>query len=354
MLAMPPRVVEARQPAFPLPVAPNRCAQSATRSAAAARDPEGVVVLRLQRELESVAASLEGAGGPAGEQAARLRVTQRRLDSLQRTLVGIPLERAPTDQRVLTLRRLDGMPVDSSRREAGARATLMIRSLQPEIAALTQAAEARLPARLSATSGYLGVTLSGAQLRTVESAGVLTSHCSYPQVESVEAQSPAERAGVRAGDTIVAYNGVDLVQWAVHYADLLAPGGTVSVRIRRAGQLRELPVLVAMRPRPSLPLRPELSSAMVVLGGAQFVALDATVAATLAVDAGVLALRVPPGTPAADAGLRGGDMVLRVNDVPVRELADLRRALPLAGREVRLAVRGRGTPERTVVVTLRP
>jgi len=305
--------------------APNRCTL-ASSEARAGGAPEGEIVLRMQRELTSAAQSLQDARAAQGPPIIRLREAQRQLDSLREALRAGP----------------------------GARTTIMLRALQPEVAALTDVAEAKLPARISATSGYLGVTLSGAQLRTVEATGVLTSHCRYPLVESVEAQSPAEQAGIRAGDTLVAYNGVDLMAWAVNYTELLAPGGTVRVRVRRGGPPRELPVAVAPRPRPPLPVRSDLTSAMVALGGAQFVALDAPVAATLSVEAGVLALRVPPGTPAADAGLRGGDMVLRVNEAPVRELGDLRRTLLSAGREVRLVVRGRGTPERTVVVTLRP
>ena len=68
---------------------------------------------------------------------------------------------------------------------------------------------------------------------------------------------------------------------------------------------------------------------------------------------GVLVLRVPQGTPAAEAGLRSGDVVRQINDVPVRDAVVLRRALSTASGPVRLTVQSRGAKDRTVVLPRR-
>ena len=90
-----------------------------------------------------------------------------------------------------------------------------------------------------------------------------------------------------------------------------------------------------------------------VLAGAQFSTIDQEFASTLDLDAGVLVLRVPPGTPAAESGLRAGEVVVRANGLRVRDVATLRRVLADATGDVRLVVQGKGSTERTVVLRLR-
>jgi serine protease Do len=221
----------------------------------------------------------------------------------------------------------------------------------------------------------MGLSLSGAQIRIVTPDGVMTSHCEYPMVETVDVGSPAARAGLSAGDTLVAYNGRDVTQAAVNYAELITAGNTVKVRVRRAGKPREVPVAVEMRREeesagsarmfvrgvplsppampPSIPTAMFNPSGVAVLAGAQFATMDAEFAQSLGLEPGVLALRVPAGTPAADAGLRSGDVVRTVNGRAVRDVSELRRALGMSRDAVRLTVQGRGSASRVVVLELR-
>ena len=60
------------------------------------------------------------------------------------------------------------------------------------------------------------------------------------------------------------------------------------------------------------------------------------------VDEGILVLRVAPGTPAATSGLRGGDVIIRVNDDDCESVRDLQiavqRAVSKGMRRVALVV----------------
>ena len=380
----------------------NVCTELESSPSPLVHAPEGLALLRLKRQLESAALTLEQQQQLEREQLQRIAQVQRGMDSLMQVVLRVARDDAeerggertlsfrsvPNGRRMLVTIDSGSGPVtvnmEAMMRGTGALAgraldstiVLMapqmdrvIRSLQPQVARLLEVAEAALPAGVTAPSGYMGLSLSGAQIRIVTPDGVMTSHCEYPLVETVDVGSPAARAGIAQGDTLLAYNGRDVMQSAVNYAELITAGSSVSVRVRRAGKPREIPVTVALRPdaatgapvnitirrqseRP-VPMAPPSDmfnpSGVAVLAGAQFATMDEEFAQTLGLEAGVLVLRVPTGTPAAEAGLKSGDVVRRVNGVPVGDVRALRRALQSA-REVRLLVQARGAAPRTVVL----
>jgi len=217
---------------------PNQCDAVPAGPTPAASHPEGIVVLRLREELGAahrVVQQLEGGRAPRGVEVRRLLALQREMDSVLAALM----------------------------RGAGPSGPLPVRSWRPQVAGVLDSAEravreleGELERPASGTTGYLGVSLSGAQLRTLRPDGLWVSHCEYPVVEAVDPGSPAARAGVQAGDTLVALGGVDLRQRAVSYAALLIPGERLVVQLRRGGAVRERAVTVAPRPaggRPPLP-----------------------------------------------------------------------------------------------------
>jgi len=352
----------------------NACAELASSPSALVMMPEGLALLRLKRELESAALTLEQQPQRTTE-VQRITQVQRGVDSLMRVMVnGMPF-----DGRMF-------FELTDSARGSVPRFSMTIRALQPQVAAVSEAAEARLAELRPATGiGYVGVSLSGAQVRAVTPSGVMTSHCEYPLVESVDAGSPAERAGITAGDTLVAYNGRDVLQIAVNYPELFVPGQQVRIRVRRSGRARELPVTVVPRveertmvfvrsmggdgppaapgrvfvTRSPLPTagvvgRPGLPGAqLTTFAGAQFTTIDDDFAQTLGVEAGVLVLRAPMGTPAAEAGLRGGEIVRAVNGTAVRDAGTLLRLLVNSGAEARLLVQSRATGERMLTLKLK-
>ncbi|MEZ6018318.1 MAG: trypsin-like peptidase domain-containing protein [Planctomycetota bacterium] len=114
-------------------------------------------------------------------------------------------------------------------------------------ARMVQAIAAELEAHGSVTRGYLGV-----QLAMVDAKGSVPriGPGEHVGVESVYRGSPAELAGMRAGDIILAFGGVDVRS----VSDLLGivarakPNAVIEVRFRRSGEERSLPVVLGVRP----------------------------------------------------------------------------------------------------------
>lgn len=370
--------------------------------------PEGLALLRFKRELEGVATIFEQRGAAVeGMDARRVSQVQRGVDSLMRVFVRYRTGDGPIGSTI-TVHRSDSTmtvngklveprilieSIEGGLRPGRSDIEFTLRALEPQVAAFASAG-ARVVAKGS-PSGYLGVSLSGSQVRMVSDSGSFTAHCDYPMIETVEAGSPARRAGLGAGDTVLAYNGKDVVAQAVNYPQLLMPGKVVRVRVRREGKVRELPVTIAERTQEQLEIAaldnvrantvvatrslqpfsfwpswmngdaffvragPTAPSAAAVAGsatmmmvlGAQLNAIDDEFAQSMRVEPGVLVIRVLPGSPAAEAGLRAGEMIRAVNGTPVRELPPIQRAI--AGpnvRDVKLTVSGRDAPPRIVTV----
>jgi serine protease Do len=392
----------------------NACAALMNAPSELVRTPEGVALFRFKRELEGLATVFESRVPLEASEARRMSAVQRGVDSLLEVFVrsrsadgtlGPKMKLPRSDSTVITMRGrpLDGMAsveiVGSTAAGGQRNFELNIRALEPQIAAMASAG-ARI-VKSGSTAGYLGVSLSGSQMRIVTDTGVFIAHCEYPMIEAVDVGSPARAAGLTTGDTVLAYNGRDLIAQTVNYPQMLIPGKVVRIRVRRDGKQRELPVTVRERTalgdespgvnnvrvfltnpsRGALPVPAERtgsfemffrdgstftgsssgsgfsSSPNIVLGGsgtsslfgAQLVAVDDELAQILTLEPGVLVTRVQPGSPAAEVGLRVGEMIRAVNGVPVRELAPLLRIVNASGaREVKLTVWGRETPVRIV------
>ena len=174
--------------------------------------------------------------------------------------------------------------------------------------------------------GYLGVVI---QDLTPELADAIGSPAAVGVlVSEVSPSTPAERAGFARGDVITQLNDTPVttsagLRMAVAAAGPNTPFSATVLREGRSrtlkGTLDALPDDPAAPPTPSEPIKQELSLAP----------LDAATAQRLpaGVDGGVLVRSVAPGSPAARAGLRPGDVVLQANNKPVRTPAEAYAAL---------------------------
>ncbi|MBL0939429.1 MAG: PDZ domain-containing protein [Gemmatimonadaceae bacterium] len=367
--------------------APNACAEIMAQPSVLSGAPEGFALLRLKRELESAALTLEQSQQLEREQLQRFSQMQRGMDSLVQVIVRRSNDGpdSRTETRNVTVRVTPDVP-------------MLIRNLQPQVAALALEAEARVMRNHAGGAGYMGVTVTGAQMRVVTPEGIMTSHCEYPMVETVDVGSPAARAGLVAGDTLLAYNGRDLTKLAINYPAMLVPGETVRMRVLKSGKSRDLNVTVAPRaeeepvrtmifmrsagapgasgvaqgggtivaataggqrggvttPLPPSPAAGFLSgNGLAVIAGAQFITMDDEFAQSMGFEPGVLVFSAPAGTPAAEAGLRPGELLRSVNGVAVRDVLTLRRVLGAAGPQARLQLQTRTSGGRVVVLPLR-
>ena len=69
-------------------------------------------------------------------------------------------------------------------------------------------------------------------------------------VAGVERTSPAARAGIRPGDTILAVNGerIETSRGLIRTVAAVSPGKNVNLSIRRQGREMDVPVTVGRRP----------------------------------------------------------------------------------------------------------
>jgi serine protease Do len=256
------------------------------------------------------------------------------------------------------------------------------RGQEPEVPPTPQAPTARVRVTQRITpEGWLGINYV-CEIKTEAKKGELfVTHYGYPLIASVEPGSPADRAGLEAGDTIVAYNGEDLKNRTLSLTKLLKPDSRLTVKVHRAKEVYDIPVTVGRRTRyapnvrllapgamieidtifggmrattapearsaivrarpvspaiaqtpqaPTPPIAYAWSDATMPLAGAEMARVSPELGEVFGVERGVLILAVGQNTPAARAGLRGGDVILKVNGqdvaVPIQVQRQLQRA----------------------------
>jgi hypothetical protein len=216
------------------------------------------------------------------------------------------------------------------------------------------------------TRGYLGITFDGPSAECSECKEHVIRFYQYPKIAMVEPDSPAERAGILEGDTLLAFNGSD-VKSEISLTKLLVPRSRIMVRVRREGDPMNLPVTVGEAPEyyvrrttplpsrgsigvattvtpepsrpgtyPSRPMvvggpTPRAGGTMWIVNtgvaGARVETISEGLGKTVGVKEGVLVIRAEPGTPAHRSGLRDGDVILRAAGRTVATVNALRQAV---------------------------
>lgn len=159
-------------------------------------------------------------------------------------------------------------------------------------------------------------------------------------VAAVDAGSPAAAAGIVPGDVILSLadqpaEGAREVERAITEAPV---GRRLRLNVLRDGAARPVPLIVAAYPKPTAiaagrsELPPDLRVAVATPDDPGMRLAIPTPAARARFElgasaSGVLVTEVAPNGPAADAGIRAGDLILQVRRDPVATPADLRRDL---------------------------
>ncbi|HZS62475.1 MAG TPA: PDZ domain-containing protein [Gemmatimonadaceae bacterium] len=209
-------------------------------------------------------------------------------------------------------------------------------------------------------TGYLGIVFTCPLKRIEDASGVRVIHLAYPAVESVEPASPASIAGISSGDTILAYDSVDVLNHEISLTRMLRPGRRVLIRVRRNGAVKEVAARVIARPAAYVEsIRvmppPQFFGPLLTAPGAAFVRANDDLMAALGVpkgSSGVLVVNVLQGTPAEASGLHAGDVVLSADGHNVTDPAALAQMMALPPTDaVTLRVYGN---HKIRTVTLRP
>ncbi len=165
------------------------------------------------------------------------------------------------------------------------------------------------------------------------------------EITVVEPESPAEKAGLKVGDVVLRYNGqhVEGMQQFARMVRETPAGRDVKIDISRAGAIQSVAVKVAQRrvqrldsggdaPAPA-PLDrwdihlPDLPRTFMALRssvlGVEAESIDGQLAQYFGVKEGVLVRSVVKGSAAEKAGIRAGDVILKIEEMRVATPADI-------------------------------
>ena len=196
------------------------------------------------------------------------------------------------------------------------------------------------------TRGYLGVSI---QSITPELAAAMQLDGTQGAlVGEVMPDSPAAQAGLQTGDVITAFDGKPVAtSWDLPGIVAETPvGRDVTITVQRQGELLDLTVTVGKMHTEAARVSSEPESGRGNLGLYLRDRQAESDGDGLAPVHGVLVTRVRPGSPAAASGIRGGDVILQVDQKPVASIADVQQVLAETDGEspvVLLVKRGGGS-----------
>jgi serine protease Do len=144
-------------------------------------------------------------------------------------------------------------------------------------------------------------------------------------VQEVLPNTPAERGGMKNDDVVVDVDGekVTSVDQFVNMIQMTKPGTTITMGIVRDGEPTEVEVTIEAL---SLDVaKAERAEAETTRLGLTVETVPAGVAEEAGVSGGVLVSRVKPLSDAARAGIRRGDIILKINRKPVADVKGYKR-----------------------------
>lgn len=218
--------------------------------------------------------------------------------------------------------------------------------------------------------GWVGVVITTG-IGTMTESGAMT-FTDYPTIESIDPGSPAEKAGLHAGDLLISINAQDFRRNPIPMGSLLMPGRRIVFRYRRDDVERTSAMEVAVRPanappgyekvviigpapreketqraqgmnrnvRTPVPVPSGMLLAPMPFGtgtpsigiaGAELTQLNDGLRDVLKVKGeGVFVINVMIGTPAGASGLRSGDVIVRAAEEAIQNPGELIRLMRAA------------------------
>jgi serine protease Do len=190
--------------------------------------------------------------------------------------------------------------------------------------------------------GFLGVTIQditpdlAESFKLKDTKGVI--------VPDVSPDSAAAKAGLKAGEIIVAFDGQP-VEKAAEFQRRVAmkkPGSKVEITVLRDGKKQTLTAKLEERPSDEQLAANIKGQAAEKLGiTAQNLTDDLAKQFGLVGQKGVLVTDVEPGSPAAEAGIQPGSLIQEVNRNPVENVKEFKEAIDTAAKEGKVMLRVR-------------
>src|SRR4029079_4669178 len=223
------------------------------------------------------------------------------------------------------------------------------------LAALLATAPMTAHAQKAPPKGWLGVLITTGIGETNERGALVFND--YPVIESIDPGSPAEKAGLMAGDILISINAQDFKKNPIPMNSLLVPGQKVVFRYKRDNGAKKFGMTVAGRPAgtsqrvqlsiveplpsggrraaieassmlkgvaSSITVAPQISIAplvfatgptIVAIAGAELTQLNDGLREFANVKGdGIFVVNVTEPSIAANSGLRSGDVVIRIEN----------------------------------------
>ena len=210
------------------------------------------------------------------------------------------------------------------------------------------------------SGAYLGVQITAvtaqraSALKLPETAGAIITY--------VDQDGPACHAGLMENDVVIAYEGskIDSPEQLQGLIHTTAPQKTVTLTIMRNGQRKDMKVTLGSwnvmsqgkafsagtlaTPPPPRVFAPDVEIASFTVisqrHGLVVESLSPQLADFFGVPRGhgVLVRSVEGGSPAASAGIKAGDVILKVNNEEVHDMADWQRGMRARGGKIPLAL----------------
>ncbi len=193
--------------------------------------------------------------------------------------------------------------------------------------------------------GWLGVMIQDITPDLAKSFGLSTTKGVL--VSDVTKDSPAEKAGLKRGDVIARFAGKEIRDSHMLSRTVAAtrPKTDVSIDVIRDGKEKSIQVEIGTMPQNLGTLSPENAEGW----GMAVQDLTPDLARKLNLNSdeeGVVISGVKPGSPAAEAGLRAGDLIKEVNRKRIKDLDDYNEAIQKTAKGdgvLLLVKRGDGT-----------
>lgn len=187
--------------------------------------------------------------------------------------------------------------------------------------------------------GWLGVQIQDVTRELAESFDMNRPYGAL--VAQVLPNSPAAVAGLQVGDVIVEYDGhpIEASSMLPPLVGVTPVGRVAPIQVLREGRTLSLQVKIAQLPEDKgQPVGQSIQDGVKVKSLGLVVAnLSEEERARLGVKEAVVVRRVLAG-PASEAGIRAGDVLLRLGKTPIRDVADLERQLAILSKDKPLAV----------------